>query len=65
MTTPFKPKLKLTGTDGNVFAIVGRVSAALKSAGQPERAKEFQTRALASHSYAEVLALCSEYVEVR
>lgn len=28
-----KPKVKLTGTDGNVFSIIGAVSKALKRAG--------------------------------
>lgn len=63
----FKPRVQLTGPNGpdsNVFAIIGRVSAVLKQAGQKDRAKEFATRAMASHSYDEVLSLCQEYVRV-
>jgi hypothetical protein len=60
-----KPKCKLTGTDGNVFAIIGTVSRALKKAGKPEQAKEFTEKAFASPSYDAVLALCFDYVEVR
>lgn len=59
-----KPKCKLIGTDGNVFAIIGKVSKTLKEAGQPERAKEFVERATSAHSYDEVLAMLDDYVEV-
>jgi len=59
-----KPKVQLSGEDGNVFAIIGRVSRALKHASQPEKAEEFTTRAFSSGSYGEVLALCGEYVDV-
>ena len=59
-----KPTCKLVGEDGNVFNIIGRVSKALKSSGQPEKAEEFQEKAFASGSYDEVLVLAMEYVEV-
>ena len=36
-----KPRCKLVGTDGNVFAIIGAVRRALVAAGEPERAREF------------------------
>lgn len=64
MTTFNKPSVRLTGKDGNAFAIIGRVSRALKEDGQKERAKEFTEKAFASGSYDEVLRLCIEYVEV-
>jgi hypothetical protein len=35
------PKCKLVGTDGNVFSIIGKVSATLKKAGKVAGAKEF------------------------
>jgi hypothetical protein len=60
-----KPVCKLVGTDGNVFAVIGRVRAALIGAGQPDQASEFVKRALGARSYDEVLQLCMEYVEVR
>lgn len=60
-----KPPVKLIGTDGNVFAIIGKVSAGLKRAGMREKAAEFTQRALSSKSYDEVLCLCGEYVEIR
>lgn len=59
-----KPACKLVGTDGNVFSIIGRVKQALKKAGQDDRASEFVKRAFAAGSYDEVLALCTDYVDV-
>jgi hypothetical protein len=59
-----KPVCKLVGTDGNVFAVIGRVREALREAGQAERASEFVRRAFRAGSYDEVLRLCMEYVEV-
>ena len=59
-----KPTCQLSGEDGNVFSIIGRVSKALKRAGQPDKAKEFSERAFASKSYNAVLQLCFDYVEV-
>ena len=58
------PKCKLVGTDGNVFALVGKVSATLKKAGFPEKAKEMSERAFKCGSYDEVLCMFGEYVEV-
>lgn len=59
------PKCKLVGTDGNVFAIIGAVSNALKKAGLPEKAAEFRTKAMQSASYDAVLLLCFDYVDVQ
>lgn len=59
-----KPVCRLSGTDGNVFAIIGTVSGALKRAKMPEKAKEFQDRAFNATSYDEVLAMCDDFVEV-
>lgn len=60
-----RPACQLTGEDGNVFAIIGRVKGALRGAGQPEKVQEFVTRAFACPSYGAVLELCSEYVRIR
>lgn len=59
-----KPTVQLTGEDGNVFAIIGRVSKALKRAGFPDMAQEFTQKAMSAKSYDEVLCLCDDYVEV-
>lgn len=58
------PKCKLVGTDGNVFAIMGKVSACLKKAGQADKAKEFIAKAEKSGSYDAVFCLCFKYVDV-
>ena len=39
--TPVKPVCKLTGGDGNVYAIIGSVKACLQHAGQQNKAEEF------------------------
>jgi hypothetical protein len=57
-------KVKLVGTDGNAFAILGKVIKALKAAGAtPEELKEFQDQAT-SGDYDNLLATCMEWVEV-
>ena len=58
-----RPKMKLLGEDGNIFAIMGRASLLLKNAGQCDKAKEMCNRVTASKSYAEALGIISEYVE--
>jgi len=62
---PRKPPCQLVGTDGNVFAVIGAVGRALRSAGLHDRAAEFQRRAFGAHSYDEVLALCFDFVDVQ
>ena len=59
-----KPTVQLTGEDGNVFVIIGRVAKRLRRAGQPDRAAEFAAKAGAAGSYGEVLRLTMEYAEV-
>ena len=59
-----KPTCALIGTDGNAFAIIGKVSKTLKRAGMPEKAKEFKDRAMSASSYDEVLAMTFDYVDV-
>lgn len=58
-----KPKMQLLGQDGNVFAILGRASALLRSAGQREQAKEMSARVMDCGSYDEALHIISEYVD--
>jgi len=59
-----KPECQLTGEDGNVFAIIGRVAKTLTRAGQRDRAAEFRTKAMEQTSYDAVLRLCFDYVDV-
>jgi len=56
--------VQLVGTDGNVFAIIGAVSRALRDAGQVALAEAFRERAFAAGSYDEVLRLCIEVCDV-
>jgi hypothetical protein len=59
-----KPVCKLLGEEGNVFAIIGRVSATLKRAGLEEQANEFRDKAFNAGSYDEVIQLAMKYTEV-
>ena len=58
-----KPRCKLIGTDGNIFALLGRASGALRKAGQKEKAKELVKKVFHCKSYSEALGLIQEYVE--
>lgn len=60
-----KPKCKLVGTDGNVFALAGRVSRVLKQSGQPEKAREFTTKLSQCKNYSEAIVLMGDYVEIQ
>lgn len=62
-TTTRRPRCKLIGSDGNVFAVIGNVSRALKEAGLLEQAAEFRDKAFHARSYDEVLALAQEYTD--
>ena len=56
--------VQLTGGDGNVYCVIGKVSSALRRAGYREEAEEFASTAMNSSSYDEVLRLCMAWVEV-
>jgi hypothetical protein len=58
-----KPKVKLIGKDGNAFFIIGLVAKGLRDAGQPEKAKEFTTKAFAA-GYDALLQLAMEYADI-
>ncbi len=60
---PKRPKMKLVGQDGNIFAILGRASRLLKENGQPQQAKEMCSRVYQSGNYYKALNIISEYVE--
>lgn len=61
---PNKPTCKLTGVDGNVFAIIGTVKRTLERAGLRDEARAFSAQAMQSASYDDVLALCFDFVDV-
>jgi hypothetical protein len=54
-------EVKLIGEDGNAFAILGKVSGALKRAGHKELAEEFMEEAT-SGDYDHLLATAADYV---
>jgi hypothetical protein len=60
---PHRPKMKLVGQDGNIFAVLGRASRLLKENGQPDQAKEMCDRVYQSGDYYKALNIISEYVE--
>ena len=60
-----KPRVKLTGEDGNAFAILGRCRAAARKASwSQERIQEFLDKAR-SGDYNNLLCVCTEYFDVR
>jgi hypothetical protein len=58
-----KPVVKLVGTDGNIFALVGKASAALKKAGMSEDAKKMEDEVFNSGSYFQALGIIQRYVD--
>ena len=60
-----KPKVKLIGTDGNAFAIMGRVKEALRAAGAPRPVVDAYLERSMSGNYDNLLCTACEYVEVR
>ena len=59
-----KIKVKLVGTDGNVFSIIGKVSKELKRAGMVDEAKEYTAKCFGAGSYDEALQITMDYVDV-
>lgn len=56
--------VELTGHDGNAFAILGRVQAALRNAGATDDAiRDFREEAM-SGDYDNLLRTCMKYVNV-
>ena len=58
-----RPKMRLYGEDGNIFAILGRAAHLLRENGQSEQAKEMMDRVCHSDDYYKALRIISEYVE--
>lgn len=57
-------KVRLIGTDGNVFALTARVSDALRRAGHREAASELADQVAGCGSYDEALRLFMRTVDV-
>lgn len=58
-----RPKMKLHGMDGNIFAILGRASRLLRESGRADQVKEMTDRVYGCGDYTQALAIVSEYVE--
>lgn len=58
-----KPKIKLIGTDGNAFAILGKCEAEFKRLGKQDLIPEFRKKAT-SGDYNNLLCVCMEYFDV-
>ena len=62
-TTFVKPEVQLTGTDGNVFALLGTCTRALRRDGLTAEASELTNRVMAASSYDDALATMMQYVD--
>lgn len=60
-----KPKLKLTRTDGNAFAIISRARVAGRKAGWTKEQLDAFSKEAMSGNYDHVLQTCCEYFDVR
>jgi len=64
METPEKPTVKLTGEDGNAFAIMGTVAKALKKAGfSKEHIAEYYEES-SSGDYDNLLRVAMKYANI-
>ena len=59
-----KPVVELVGSDGNAYAIMGKVRRALKRAGVPDAVLKEYERKSKSGDYDNLLAVACEYAEV-
>ena len=59
-----KPEVKLVGEDGNAFAIMGRVTKALRRAGADKEYLDKYQKEATSGDYDHLLQVTMEYVEV-
>ena len=60
-----KVKVKLIGTDGNIFCLVGKCTLALKKAGKNDASTEMKNRVFKASSYEEALNILAEYVDIQ
>lgn len=59
-----KPKVNLSGANGNVFNLGSICSNALEDAGQKEQAQEMRRKIIRSKSYDEALQVMMQYCDV-
>ena len=56
--------VQLSGTDGNAFALIGRVQGALRKAGVSAEERAAFTKEATSGDYNHMLATCMKWVDV-
>jgi len=64
MENPTKPTVKLTGEDGNAFAIMGTVSRALRKAGLPKEHVDKYMEESTSGDYNNLLIVAHKYANI-
>ena len=64
MENPTKPTVKLTGEDGNAFAIMGTVSRALRKAGLPKEHIDKYMEESTSGDYNNLLVVAHNYANI-
>ena len=64
-STPYLPEVhvRLTGTNGNAFAVMGKVRGAMRKAGYGEHIGDFLEEAMAG-DYDHLLRTCMRWVDV-
>lgn len=60
----YEVEVELIGSDGNAFAIIGKVAAALRETEGDDVAERFVKDATVCGSYDELLVLCMDTVDV-
>jgi len=66
MSTPKYPQIvvKLIGTDGNAFAVMGKVTKALREAGINKEERDAFTAEATASDYDNLLATCMRWVTI-
>ncbi len=59
------PEATLLGTDGNIFAVLGTCTKALRKAKQYENATALENQVMQAENYDEALRICLRYVTPR
>ncbi len=57
-------RVMLSGTDGNIYMILGRVSSALRRAGYASEIDDLTREIFSAESYDKALSICTKWVKV-
>lgn len=60
-----KPTCKLIGTDGNIFALMGRATECLRKHNLHHQVSDMRNDVMNSKSYSEALLKLMDYVKIR